>query len=318
MLETFDTPNRQRGITQIIRAGGITNSATQNWQPIHKPRGMTMCAIWMCGSGAGGGGGCGGAGGAAKGGGGGGGGAAALRALVLADMLPDLFYAQVPQGGAGGPGGSSASGTAGTAGGLSVLAYQPETNANLGNIIFRSGNAAAAGGGAGTAAAAGALGAAGTIGTNATVGLGALCSAISLQFYAGTAGVAGGVHTGAAGASVTLSANSVSHTGGAGGAGCTTTEFAGGAQTGIQRWPTLPGGTSGGGAGSGGIEDWLPGVIIPFSRRGGTGGGSSNSTTGGQGGNGATGCGGAGGGAGVTVGGAGGRGGDGIVVISWW
>jgi hypothetical protein len=102
--------------------------------------------------------------------------------------------------------------------------------------------------------------------------------------------------------------------GGCGGAGTTSTDFAGGAFTAIGDSPSLAGGLATGGAGLDGYTLSANGLWMPFLYAPGTGGGSNNAGTGGKGGNGGLGCGGGGGGAGVT-GGAGGNGGDGMVVI---
>jgi len=179
-------------------------------------------------------------------------------------------------------------------------------NSTAQNLISRVGAGANATNG--TAAAAGGAGAAGTV---ATIAQQVLASLGIAGFLPGQIGAAGGVHTGAVGASVTWGNTGITNCSGAGGAGCTTTNFAGGAITGNGAVVTnLTGGIAGGGAGQDGVE---------YTGRqmwtGGSGGGSNNTGTGGAGGAGAIGCGGGGGGAGVT-GGAGGAGGNGRIIIT--
>lgn len=128
----------------------------------------------------------------------------------------------------------------------------------------------------------------------------------------GMAGVTGGPQTGGNGTASTWGLTGSLVSGGTGGAGCTTVDFAGGVlNSGSSAIVSaIAGGTAAGGAGQ-------PGAAYPTRSiyTGGTGGGSSNSGTGGKGGDGAIGSGGGGGGAGLT-GGAGGAGGPGSVMIT--
>jgi hypothetical protein len=103
--------------------------------------------------------------------------------------------------------------------------------------------------------------------------------------------------------------------GGAGGAGSTSADFAGGNITGAGVVTTISGGSAGANIGRNGLSDFARFVFT-----GGSGAGSSNSVNpGARGGDaGGYGCGGGGGGAGVTVSGGGGNGSPGLVVITVW
>ncbi len=261
-----------------------------------RPRGKSMFSILMIGSGAGGGGGFSRTAGTAGGGGGGGGSGAITRYMApLLDI--DKLYLNVPVGGLGG-----APGVAGSPAVTGVVSLAQNLAAV--NALVGQGSVATAGG-AGSAAAAGAAGAAGTLSAPFSQAfLGTFTST------AGNAGLIGGAQTGAVGASFTWAGLPL--TGGMGGAGSTTTDFAGGGIIGAGWAPSLGGGLAAGGRGNDGwFSRW------PFGSFGGTGGGSNNAGTAGDGGNGAIGCGGGGGGAGTT-GGSGGRGGNGLVIISCW
>ena len=291
MQDMFGFVNNNKSDIQIYNSTGSSN--LQGLQMWSKPRGVSV-VIMVCVSGGGGGGG-GFTRAAASAGGGGGGGACSgiTRFTVPAMFLPDVLYVQAGTGGLGGIAGS-----AGTAG-LNSFVLTSKTGV-LPNIVCYSGVNAPGGGGAGTGAAAGAAGTVPTIAvTQPTNTWGQWSSTVGLV------GVAGGAQTGAVGTSVTAWA-ALPMSPGAGGAGCTTTDFAGGGQTatalldtGSQGYyPTgagliVRGGTAGGVGvnGGGGIEK-----ITPFFNSGGSGGGSNNSAQAGHGGSGGIGCGGGGGG----------------------
>lgn len=265
-----------------------TDGGANSWQAFYVPKGAVALEILAQGPGGNGGNGFGAAAGTARGGGGGGGSGAMSRLLIPARYLPEILYIRP-----GIPGGGTPS--------------HVSTTPNSGNqfLILRGDHGS--NGGNGTASAAGTAGTAGAVLSATTcpyVGLGQFVS------IAGQGGAAGGVHTGAVGGSVTILAAGVPRTGGAGGAGCTTTEFAGGNITGAGLITTISGGALGANPGN-------PGVMIarPETTTGGSGAGSSNSVAGAAGGRGQLGSGGGGGGAGVTTGGTGGRGGDGFVDI---
>jgi hypothetical protein len=265
------------------------------------PKNATFLHVWAIGAGGNGGAGASRTAGTAGGGGGGGATGAVVTMLIPARFLPSTLYIQVGKGG----------GTT-TDGWTKVMFRMSGSN----TVVVDSLLLANAGANA-TAGTNASPGSAGTItsynlGNNAYAGLG------TLTITAAQAGEAGGAIAGAAGASKNPAFSfGMPFTGGAGGAGCTTTDFAGGSiipstnaqqQLGI----TLAGGLAGGGDGLNGLQ-----FEEPFTCYGGSGGGSNNSGVGGKGGDGAIGCGGGGGGAGVT-GGAGGRGGNGRVVITWF
>lgn len=264
-----------------------------------KKKGVNFYTFICIGAGAAGGNGFSAAAAAARGGGGGGGSGAISRLRIHASFLPNTLYFYV---GLGGVQGGTATGELSF---ISVSNKITAINQNI-NLLMRSGAAVASAGGNGTGAAAGALGAASTI----EVATNGIFSAWG-EFIAiaGSAGVAGGVHTGANGTGIT--ALTVPLTGGTGGAGVTASNFAGGAlsiSSGFL-YPTLTGGIAGGGGGTDGIL-----LRNPFRMMGGTGGGSNNTGVGGAGGNGAIGCGGGGGGGGTT-GGTGGKGGNGCIIV---
>ena len=306
MLDFFLFPKAEGGADIQIFNVPATVTNTQ-WQTYRKPRGKTMLEILCIGGGAGGGGGFTGVAASARGGGGSGGSSAISRVVIPLWMLPDILYTQV---GAGGQGVGSGGGTAGS-GVLSYVSIAPNTTAS--NIIAISGAAAPTGGGTGTAAAVGAAGAAGTIpviGSMPLAGLG------FFQMIAGQIGVAGGAVAGAVGTAQSIPTTSVLTTGGTGGAGTTSADFAGGLWTAIasswlsEQRPATP--AAGSFDGSGGFNLWKP-----FFSFGGTGGSSSNTGVGGNGGNGGYGSGGGGGGGGTT-GGRGGDGGSGIIIMTAW
>jgi len=279
----------------------VTNTQWHIW---NKPVGVTNISIICIGGGGGGGGGFGSTAGSARGGGGSGGSSGVTRVNVPAICLPDRLYIQVGAGGAGVSSGTGGSGV------LSYVSVHPNTTAS--NIVALSGAAGAVGGGTGTGAA---VGAAGTAGTIAVIGSMPLAGYGLFNVIAGQIGVAGGAIAGAVGTAQTIPTTSVITSGGTGGAGSTSADFAGGLWTSIsnslisESRPATP--AAGTFDGSGGFALWKPMFFF-----GGTGGSSSNTTAGGNGGNGSYGSGGGGGGAGVTTGGRGGDGGSGIVIIT--
>jgi len=305
-------PSRYKSNVKIFNPTTSTN--LQGFQMWNKPRGTSMVEIICIAGGGGGGGGFTRTAGSAGGGGGGGACSGITRFVCPAIFLPDILYIQV---GAGGQGGAAS--VAGTAG-LNSYVLTSKT-AVLPNIICYSGVNAPGGGGAGTGAAAG------SAGTVPTIAVTQPWNALGQWFSTvGLVGVVGGAQTGAVGTSITAwAANPLSP--GAGGAGCTTTDFAGGGQTvtalldvgSFGYFPTGAGVLAAGGTGTGAAINGSSGVekLMPFLNSGGAGGGSNNSGQAGHGGSGGYGCGGGGGGAGTT-GGRGGNGGDGLVIIISW
>lgn len=266
------------------------DASTTGFQVYNVPKGAVELDILCVGRGGNGGNGFGAAAGTARGGGGGGGSGAITRLRVAASLLPSVLYVQsAPRGGSQ----------------ESAVKVTPTTGVGANTICFASNGQ---NGGNGTAAAAGAAGTAGAIATAANTVYGSLGQWVAI---AGQGGAAGGVHTGAVGASVTFGNAGVFVSAGAGGAGCTTTEFAGGNITGAGLIQTISGGALGANPGSPGRS-----ILRPLTYTGGSGAGSSNTVAGAVGGDGAPGSGGGGGGAGVTTGGVGGLGGPGFVIIT--
>lgn len=302
-MYTEHLPRSTKGKTEYFTMSSTVTNV--QWQTYQVPSWANYINMVVIGGGGGGGGGFTGAAASARGGGGSGGSSAVTRVTVPAMFLPRTLFIQV---GAGGQGVGSGGGTAGS-GVLSYVAIAPNTTAS--NVIAVSGAAAAVGGGTGTAAA---VGAAGTAGTIATIAAMPLAGMGHYDLIAGQVGVAGGAVAGAVGTAQSIPVTSVITTGGTGGAGTTSADFAGGLWTAItssylsEIRPATP--AAGSNDGSGGFAVWKP--LFFF---GGTGGSSSNTGVGGAGGNGAYGCGGGGGGGGTT-GGRGGDGGNGIVIIT--
>lgn len=274
------------------------------WQ---RPRGATMAEIICIGGGAGGGGGFGSTAGNSRGGGGGGGGSAVTRLITPLIHLPDRLYVSVGAGGLGVTTGTGGSGE------LSYVSIEPGTlGGSKTNILITSGQGGPTGGVSSTSGTGGAAGGAGTI---AVVADSPLCGQGDFISIAGQAGVAGSSGN-ADGTSVTLPGTSVLVTGGAGGAGCLSTDRAGGDFTGSAGTligDVAPQQTNAGQSAGASLQLWRP-----FFSFGGLGAGSSNTTVGPNGGPGTYGAGGGGGGAGVTTGGRGGNGGNGIVIFICW
>jgi hypothetical protein len=308
MLGAFHLPEIGRGKIEAFTFTGTSASRSAVWQ---KPRGYDFCSILCVGSGGGGGGGAGNSAGSAKGGGGGGASGGFVRALFPIWVLPDVLYIDVSAGGAGGNGGTGGSGNGGGQPGASSVRLAPSASDTLALLASQSNSPAGAGGGTSSAGGTGGAAPAASSANNMRF----INMAIAFAAIAGTAGTNGGAHTGAIGVAHAIG-NTHLFLPGTGGAGCTTTEFAGGAHTAIADSPYIgsAGGIAGGGVGNPGFRI---GSMLAY--YGGTGGGSSNSTTGGRGGDAVVpGGGGGGGGGGVTTGGRGGDGGPGLVVIHCW
>lgn len=260
------------------------------WQPYSVPLGANLLSIVVVGAGGAGGNGFTAAAAAARGGGGGGGSGAITRLLIPTVFLPQTLWCLVGIG--GGTGGDS---------------YVALSQSNIAQTMLARSTGGGLGG-IGTGTAAGAAGAAAAATSLANQGpYGALGQYISL---AGTAGVAGG-GVNAVGVSYIVGTGGVFLSGGAGGAGVTAADLAGGAMIGAGLFPSIAGGLAGSNAGNPGFR----GLLIPPTFSGGSGGGSSNTGVGGAGGAAGQGSGGGGGGGGTT-GGIGGRGGDGIIFIT--
>ena len=305
-VDLGDIPPLAKADIQIF----TTNSLNVNWFSWTKPRGATMTSMIAIAGGGGGGGGFTRTAGTAGGGGAGGACSGIARLIIPTFFLPDTLYVQVGIGGTGG-----AANGAGVNATNSYVSYGHSIATP--NVLLASGANAPGGGGAG------AVGAGGTGGTVPTIATTVTSQSMGWWFATvGLVGAAGGSQAGANGTPVTSWA-AVVLSPGAGGAGCTTTDFSGGSQNmtaaadfGIQNFPAIWA-VMGGFAttnvdGGGGIM-----LYQPFYMTGGSGGGSNNSGQGGNGGKGGIGCGGGGGGAGTT-GGRGGDGGNGMVsIISW-
>lgn len=303
----FNLPTDPGFDRQIFNRPSTANNI--QWMMWRKPkRDIALVNIIAIGGGNGGGGGFSGAAASARGGGGGGGSSGISRVTFPGLFCPDVLYIQVGCGGNGG-----AAGVAGNtlqAAQLSYVCVYPNTVLN--NVILLSGNnAGASGGGAGTAAAGGAAGPAATVATLANCGYGAGWG--HYDFVAGVPGGAGGAHTGAVGGNAAMNTAGPCM-GGAGGAGVTAADFAGGPFPNIANtlWALNRPAQAAAGSndGSSGAMMWAP-----FYSYSGGGGGSSNAGVGGNGGRGAYGSGGGGGGGGTT-GGSGGDGGSGLVIIT--
>ncbi len=294
-------PHSGLGTTDIF--WGTNSSTGNNWTTWYKPPSATFVYILCIGAGGSGGSGFSSATTNARGGGGGGGSGGITFATIPAFRLPGVLYTYA---GIGAPRSLDAGGAAS---GGSFVSIAPS---GASTYIVCSANAGG-GGTRGTAAAAGTGGTAGAAAafTNMLM-LGGTFGAL-----AGQAGAAGGVHTGAVGASITYPTTGLFVSGGAGGGGGASN--AGGnvnppsSQTGIlSLFTALLGGNSGdpGVGGIPGVNRW------PLISSGGTGGGASTTGTssGGPGGDGGFGSGGGGGGAGFGSN-TGGAGGPGVVVI---
>lgn len=266
-----------------------------------------MVHILCVGAGAGGGGGATGTAGTARGGGGGGASGGQASLIVPANLLPDALMVVVATGGIGG-----AAGVQGGSPGSSYVALDYVDDVSQADILVAAADivTVASGGGPGTTIAGGFAGSSGPtqLAPLATYGF--------LNTFQCQNGGTGGVQTGAVGSSLALPLTGAVQTAGAGGAGTTSADFAGGGFTAVanswlsDRRPVTP--VSGSNPGAHGHV-----LRAPFFSFGGCGGSSSNTSVGGRGGNGAYGSGGGGGGGGTT-GGRGGDGGPGIVIFTAW
>lgn len=302
MIGTFMGPPGLRGDVQEFEGAG-------SWHVWKKPPGVVMVAGIAIGAGAGGGGGHSAAAGNARAGGGGGASGGVVRFMFPAALLPDTLHVYVPAGGAG------VTSSTGGVGVRTCIAVVPDNTVPR-NILIHTGNTTPAGGGTGTAGVAGAAGAVPTVAGIADMPLATLGTWMAIT---GQAGTVGGAASGANGGALTMPSNGVICLGGTGGAGVTTTEYAGGAITAVtgalvSNWrPIAPAA----GSFNGSEGTWLRPPTGPWFCFGGLGGSSSNAGVGGTGGAGAYGAGGGGGGGGTT-GGKGGDGGQGYVqIVSW-
>lgn len=295
MNDTFNIPNNDLK-TQVF----YNNEATTNsWQTWTKPAGCSFIHLTVIGGGGGGGNGRINGGANLSGGGGGGGSAAYSTGLFPSYVLPDTLYVLIGKGG----------GRTGGNGLTSYVCVTPDTTA-INQLLI------AAGGGGGGGTSSGSGGAAGTAGAAFTTVLSYLGIT---NVSSGFAGIQGG--NSAAGGSVNITSFI---TGGAGGAGYTTTPayFNGGSINASGYCQTVLGGIANGGTGSDGYRSFIPSINLssktPLIFTGGAGGASGGTLLSqSNGGNGAYGCGGGGGGAVTgTTGGIGGRGGDGLVLIT--
>jgi hypothetical protein len=268
------------------------------------PKNATMLHIWAIGAGGNGGAGFSRAAGNPGGGGGGGAAGAIVTMLIPTRFLPPTLYIQIGKGGGGNTTDS---------GYTKVMFRRGDPGASL--IVADSLLLANCGlnGGNGSAAA---VGSAGTgqnysLNNNAFAGLG------TLTITSSQTGVTGGTPSGSVGSNGGGATFPSPFTNGAGGAGCTTTDYAGGNIVPNQNAQLYTGFTRLGGQNAG--DNGLDGLFFeePLVGYGGSGGASNNSGVGGKGGNAAIGCGGGGGGAGVT-GGTGGTGGNGRAIITWF
>jgi hypothetical protein len=266
---------------------------TGSWQTITIPEGARMLFATLVGPGGNGGNGFTRAAGSA-GGGGGGGASGTVSSIILPLniwMPKTLFFMGHTSGGTG-----------------SYLSFYPI----LGTLQYYLCLAGSGGnGGNGTASAVGAAGAAGTQMLISNVAYNRIGN---WSTKASQTGAPGGAIAGGVGNAITFGSTSgLFISGGAGGGGTTSADFAGGNISGGVLVPTLSGGLAGSNNGNAGANHLNK--QIPFAL-GGSGGGSSNSGIGGNGGAGGPGCGGGGGGAGTT-GGTGGLGGPGFAMISF-
>ncbi len=281
------------------------------WSEVwRKPKGCTMGFFWGIGGGGGGGAGWQAVAGTARGGGGGGGSGGICTLLIPLIFVPDELYVLLGTGGAG----SNVFGGGGINGGLTILSAVPALDPS--NLFLQAGNGAAAGGNNGSATGGGAGGGGGT---TPNISLASLAQNGFLQAYPGQTGKGGGAQTGAIGIAATIATASGIAMGGAGGAGTTNADFAGGTFTTIVNTYISEQMSAAHAAGS--VSG--PGGILVQPPRGplwsisGGGGSSSNAGVAGAGGNGLCGGGGGGGGAGAT-GGRGGTGGTGMLVAVCW
>lgn len=205
--------------TQVFFATGISTGASTitsgSWQTWTKPRNATFVFITAIGGGGGGGGAF--SDGVNFNGGGGGGSAAIAKGVFPANLIPDVLYIKVGEGGAGSAGGGN--GISGNPGQLSFVCVQStssytDTQIRNSNILLLSGIFPAQ---AGANAGLGAGGSGGSGGANVSENSFPLFSLGIVQGFAGTAGTNGGTGTGAV-AAITPTTITTGGGGGAGGA----------------------------------------------------------------------------------------------------
>jgi hypothetical protein len=305
------------------------NIDSANWQTWEKPKNCKYVYILAIGAGSGGG-----AGRRSTsnnaGGGGGGASGAITKGFFQADVLPDVLYVQVGNGGYGGTGASiAANGGAGGPGEITYVSVGPNTSAAF--IVMQSGNTAATGGAGGLVASV-------SGGVAETVwGLtGAFGNIGQMSSYAGQNGGIGVINT-SNGGSISL-VSIVSGGAGGGGTSSGSAVSSGGNITGAGIVPTIlglpgvsvPASIYIGPDGRAGYQTRMPGNSytnrdpLIFTGGAGAGGIVMNSGTGygSPGGNASIGSGGGGGGganfsnATFLKAGDGGRGGDGLVIIT--
>ena len=281
-------------------------TATNEVHTWTKPSGCNFVYMITAGAGAGGAGGYTMAAGTPGNAGSGGGSGAINTLLVPAFLIPDTLFIKVGIGSAGGPPATAQNFTA--AGGPTIISAYRVQSATEYLLFSNGGNGAASG--TGSSNPAGGTGGASAI-TNNTLG-----TIGKWQGVTGNAGANGGQANGGGTNSLTFN---FFNSGGAGGAGRTSTDVAGGSINSTYAQAsavTVVGGGAAVANATAGQNDGTNGFWIPkrFIFYGGGGGGASNNGVGGKGGKGAPSCGGGGGGTGVT-GGAGGDGGDGFAVI---
>lgn len=301
------TGNGIADVQVFVGDATVAAGASTAWKTWLKPRGKTMCNIFLLGRGGNGGTGVVGANSTAAGGGGGGSSGMTLVTMPMT-MLPDVLFLYIP--------GVTAAASLGA-----FVSIYPDATANncIAYAIGGANGGNASGATAGTAGNGGPTASAGTmpIGWN-------FAKAIP-----GQNGVAGGT-TGAAGA-LTLPVTGLLVTGGTGGAGlgaAGSVGTAGGDFTAAGAFPTHKGGIGGSAATTppqNGTSGYQPIPKLGY-WYGGTGGGSTHGSASGaglvqaSGGHGAFGCGGGGSGGALTGSTAGqvGMGGPGLCIITCW
>lgn len=268
MLDFSHIPTSDGGSdVQMFVGRSITVGATyEQWV---RPRGKTMCSIFLQGHGGNGGSGVVGSNNSSAGGGGGGSGASVRLTMPLA-MLPDILYLSLA-----GPGAINITSYITIAPSLTAGGAAPLPN----NVL-----ALAAPGQAGGNAATGTAGAAGVAGiitnmTAATMPLGWGFADTPIVGHVGTAGGTNGVAP-----ALTLPVLGCVTTGGTGGAGLPASAaagLAGGLITGANPFPTVPGGLGGSAATTPPTRGAAGGLVIPKLNfwYGGTGGGSTHGTS---------------------------------------
>lgn len=306
--------NDEQQVWEWLGLSDRTGTTNAMWEPWQKSwvRNYNFLDIFMVGAGAGGGAGAAAAAGNPKGGGGGGSSGGLVTARFALSVLPDVVYFLLPQGALGGTGTAGA----GNPGANAIQAHMSARNASItsADLILVTSNSQSGGGSGGTTGAAGPGGSGGSTPTATTQAWDEMAYAWlprATRDGASGGGVAG---SGAVGADALTPLGVIS--GGAGGAGSRTADFAGGNILAFGQVPQVPGGLAGGGDGGGGLW-YRDSPFHPWFASGGAGGGSTNTaaTAGGRGGSGAPGCGGGGGGAGTSVGGNGGDGGHSYLLL---